>query len=142
MASQNFTHLADHLARGLVNYAGGDIKGLLVSAAPTEAQLDNWVWRSDVTIEAVGTGYEAGGFAVTAAIGSVDVANNQVGVTFAAATPAYAEVEITAVGCILYQSTGDAGADPLLHYVDFGSEVVVSGGPLIVTFTTPFNLSA
>ncbi len=142
MPSSNFTHLPDHLARGRVNYADGEIKALLVAVAPTPVQLDNWSWRSDVTTEVVGAGYVAGGFDVTAAIYPVDVANDRVGISFTAASPTYAAVTITAVGCILYQSTGDAGADPLLHYVDFGAELVVAGGPMIVTFTAPFYLSA
>jgi len=83
MASANFTNLADHLARGQINFASDSFKFMLASSAPSTTNLDTWVNRSDVTNEASGTGYTAGGVAVTATVGAVDTTNNRVPVTFA-----------------------------------------------------------
>ncbi|MEI2422019.1 hypothetical protein V6O07_17205, partial [Arthrospira platensis SPKY2] len=104
MASQNFTNLPDHLARARINFATDTFKAVLVSSIPTEANLDAWAFRSAITNEVAATGgYTAGGFDVTASVGSVDTTNNRVPVTFSAAIPTYSSSTISAVGCIIYK---------------------------------------
>lgn len=141
MASANFRNLPDHLARAAVNFASDSFKVLLVSSVPSEANLDAWVNRSDVTNEVTGTGYAAGGVAVTATVGAVDTTNNRVGVTFGNLAPGWTGT-ITAVGAIIYKSTGTASTDKLVQFVDFGGTVSSTAAAYNVTFSAPLYINA
>lgn len=142
MASANFTNLADHLARAAINFASDSFKGMLVSAVPSSANLDAWVNRSDVTTEVTGTGYTAGGVALTLTIGSVDTTNNRVAITITNLAPGWTSSTISAVGLIVYKSTGTSSTDKLAHFVDFSGTVSSSAGNYSVTFSTPFYINA
>ena len=142
MPSANFRNLPDHLARGAINFATDSFKCMLVSAVPSEANLDAWVNRSDVTTEVTGTGYTAGGVAVTDTVGSVDTTNNRVSITFGNLSPGWTSSTITAVAAIIYKSTGTASTDKLVTMVDFGGTVSSSAGNFSVTFSTPLYINA
>lgn len=142
MASTNFTNFADALARAQINFAADSFKVLLVASAPSAANLDAWVNRSDVTIEATGAGYTAGGVAVTATVGAVDATNNRVPVTFADLAPGWATATVSAVGAIIYKSTGTASTDKLIQFVDFGGTVSSTAGAFNIDFTTPLYINA
>jgi hypothetical protein len=144
MADRNFTHFADHLARGRINYATATVKGIIVTVAPTEANIDTWDYRDDITNEAPATGgYVTGGFAVTASIGAVDAANDRVPVTFSAASPTYSNSTITGVGVVIYIDTGVAGTSPVCHYVEFDEgEESSTNGNFTVTFSAPLYINA
>lgn len=143
MASANFRNLADHLARGAINFSSDTFKVLLVTSIPSEANLDSWVNRSDVTNEvAAGGGYTAGGVTVTASVGAVDTTNNRVPVNFADLSPGWTSATITAVGAIIYKSTGSAAADKLVTFVDFSGTVASVSGSFSVDFTTPLYINA
>jgi len=142
MASRNFTYLADHYARGRINYASDTFKAVLVDAVPDETDLDTWDFRDDVDSEITDSDYTAGGFAVTATVSSVDAGNDRVGVTFSCASPTYSASTISAVGCIVYKSTGSAGTDPLICFVDFGGTVSSTAGNYTVTFNNPHYINA
>ena len=142
MSSANFTNLTDHLARARINFATDTFKAALVSSIPTEANLDAWDFRNDITNEVAATGgYTAGGFDVTASVGAVDTTNNRTPVTFSAASPTYTNSTITAVGCIIYKSTGNAAADPIAHYVDFDGTVSSTNGNFTISFSTPLYIN-
>lgn len=141
MPSANFRTLPDHLARGAINFASDSFKVLLVSAVPSEANLDAWVNRSDVTSEITGTGYTAGGVAVTATVGAVDTTDNRVPVTFTDLTPGWTGT-ISAVGAIIYKSTGTASTDKLVQFVDFGGTVSSTAAAFNVDFTSPLYINA
>ena len=140
-ASTNFTNLPDHLARGAINFAADSFKTLLVATAPTEANLDTWINRSDVTGETTGTGYTAGGVAQAVAVSAVDTTNNRVAITPSNLAPALATASISAVGAIIYKSTGAAATDKLISYVDFGGTVTSTAGPYSISFTTPIYIN-
>ena len=142
MASANFTNLADALARAQINFASDSFKVLLVSSAPSATNLDTWVNRSDVTNEATGSGYTAGGVAVTATVGAVDTTNNRVPVTFADLSPMLATATVSAVGGYIYKNTGNAATDRLVQWVDFGGTVSSTSGAFNVDFTTPLYINA
>lgn len=141
MASANFRNLPDHLARAAINFASDSFKVLLVSSVPSEANLDAWVNRSDVTNEVTGTGYTAGGVAVTATVGSLDTTNNRVPVTFTDLTPGWTGT-ISAAGAIIYKSTGTASTDKLVQFVDFGGTVSSTAAAFNVDFTSPLYINA
>jgi flagellar basal body rod protein FlgG len=141
MASANFTNLTDHLARAGVQFATDSFKFLLVASLPSEGNLDSWVNRSDVTGEATGTGYTAGGVAVTVTVGSVDTTNNRTPVTLTNLAPGWTTSSISAVGGILYKNSGSAATDKLVSLVDFGGTVTSTLSNYNVTFTTPLYIN-
>lgn len=142
MSSANFTNLTDHQARAAINFATDTFKAILVTAVPSESDLDTFINRSSVTTEHAATGgYTAGGFSVTASVGAVDTTNNRTAVTYTCASPTYSSATISAVGCIIYKSTGNAATDKLMHFVDFGGTVSSTSGNFTVTFSTPFYIN-
>lgn len=142
MASANFTNLTDHQARGAINFATDTFKAILVTAVPSESDLDTFINRSSITTEHAATGgYTTGGFSVTASVGAVDTANNRTAITYTCASPTYSSSTISAAGCIIYKSTGNAATDKLLHFVDFSGTVASSNGNFTVTFTSPFYIT-
>lgn len=142
MASTNFTNLTDHQARAAINFATDTFKAILVTAVPSESDLDTFINRSSVATEVAATGgYTAGGFAVTASVGAVDTTNNRTAITYTCASPTYSSSTISAAGCIIYKSTGNAATDKLLHFVDFSGTVASSNGNFTVTFTSPFYIT-
>jgi len=142
MASANFRNLADHLAKAAINFGSDSFKVLLVSSVPSETNLDGWINRSDVTTEVTGTGYTSGGVAVTATVGSVDTTNNRVAITFGNLSPGWTSATISAVGAIIYKSTGTASTDKLVQFVDFSGTVASTNGNYSVTFSTPLYINA
>ena len=78
MASSNFTNLARALAKGDLDFDTNTFKVMLVSAIPSEANLDAWANRSDVTSEISGTGYTAGGIAQAFTLDALDTANTRI----------------------------------------------------------------
>ena len=146
MASFNFTNLTRHYANGAVKFDGSQtFKVLLVSSVPTTTETtgnqDAWVNRSDVTGEVTGTGYTAGGVAVTVTVGTVDTTNNRTPVTFTNLAPGWTTSTITAVAAIIYKSTGTAATDKLICMIDFGGTVSSTAGNYNVTFATPLYIN-
>jgi hypothetical protein len=143
MASSNFTNLADHLARAGVNFASGTFKVLLVTSVPSAGNIDAWVNRSDVTNEvAAGGGYATGGIAQTMTVGAVDTTNNRVPVTPSNIVAGWTAASISAVGAIIYLSTGTAATDKLISFVDFGGTITSTNGNYGITYTTPLYINA
>lgn len=141
MASANFTNLADHLAKGAINFSTASFKCILVSAVPSATELDTWINRSSVTTEVTGTGYTTGGVAVTATVGAVDTTNNRVTITFGNLSPGWTSSTITAVGAIIYLNSGAAATDKLVQFVDFSGTVSSTAGNYSVTFSTPIYIN-
>lgn len=139
MASTNSLFLPKRLADAY--FGSGTFKLLLVSAVPTETELDTWDFRSDITNEITGSGYTAGGFAVTPTVGAVDATNNRVAVTFADLTPALATATVSAVGGWIYKSIGSAATDELVQFVDFGGTVSSTAAAFNVDFTSPLYIN-
>lgn len=137
MASANALILTKRLADA---YFTGSFKFLLVSSVPSETDLDTFDFRNDITNEVTGTGYTAGGVAVTVTVGSVDTTNNRTPVTVTDLTPGWTGT-ISAVGGWLYKDTGNAATDQLIGFVDFGATVTSTSGPFNVDFTTPLYIN-
>lgn len=141
MASSNFLALTDHLARAGINFATDSFKVLLVSSVPTETNLDVWANRSDINNEVTGTGYTAGGVAISLSVGSVDAGNNRLAITPANLAPGWTSATITAVGAIIYKSTGNAASDKLVTFVDFGGTVSSTNGNYAISFSAPLYIN-
>jgi|AACY02.2.fsa_nt_gi hypothetical protein len=141
MASANFSFLTEHLALARINFDTDTFKAVLVSSIPDETALDTWDFLDDVNNEITDADYTAGGFSVTASVGTVDAGNNRIAVTYSAASPTYSTSTISAVGCIIYKDTTVASTSPLAHFVDFGETVSSTNGDFTVSFTTPFYIN-
>ena len=141
MASANFSNLPRHLAKGDLDYDTATFKVLLISSVPSEANLDAWVYRSDVTNEITGTGYTAGGIAQAFTLSALDTTNNRQGVVYTDITNGWTTATFSAVGAIIYKDTGNAATDILLHMIDFGGTVSCTAGNYSITYSAPFYIN-
>jgi hypothetical protein len=138
MASANSLFLPKRMADA---YFSGTFKMLLVSAVPTETELDTFDFRNDIVTEVGASGtYAAGGSTVTCSVGAVDTANNRVAVTFGNPA-AWTGATISAVGAWIYKSVGTAATDELVTFVDFGGTVTSTAGSFTVTLSTPLYVN-
>ena len=141
MASANFTNLPRALAKADVDFDTATFKVMLVSSVPSEANLDAWANRSDVTNEITGTGYSAGGIAQAFTLDAIDTANNRQSVTYTDISNGWTGATFSAVGAIIYKNSGVAATDTLLHFVDFGGTVSCSASSYSIDYTAPFYLN-
>lgn len=119
------------LANKEIDLDSDTLKVMLCTSAYTPDQ-DAHQYKSSVTNEVTGTGYTAGG----ATLGSVTVTYSAGTntLTLDAADPSWASSTITARYAVFYDSTPATDATrPLIAFVDFGADVVSSGGPFTVT---------
>lgn len=77
------------------------------------------VHRSDITNETTGTGYSAGGQALSGLQVSASGANS----LWTATNPQWAGSTITATGAVIYKVVGSAATDLLICFLDFGGSV-------------------
>ena len=133
MAALTYTSCLHDMARGQIDFDTDTFKAILVTSAYT-ASKNGHDRRDDVTNEVSGTGYTAGGAAVTVTV-TKDTANSKV--TIQCGAVSWASSTITARGCVYYKSRGGASsADELVAYNDFGSDVSSAGGTFDVAAST------
>ena len=142
MSSANFRNFPRNLAMGRHNFGSDTLKVLLVSSIPTEANLDAWAARSDVTNEITGTGYTDGGIAQAYALDALDTTNNRQSITLANISNGWSSASFSAVGAIIYKNSGAASTDYLLDFVDFGGTVTCTNGSFSITYSTPLYINA
>lgn len=110
------------------------LKLMLCTSSYTPDQ-DAHRYKSDITNEVTGTGYTAGGVAVTGVSVSYDAATNKLSFT-SSGTPSWATSTITARYAVLYDSTPSTDATrPLILYIDFGADV----SSTTATFAVPWD---
>jgi hypothetical protein len=132
MASFNFNSFVRDVVTGAIDLDTDSFKMMLVSVVPTTTHKDSWSKRSDVTNEVTGTGYTAGGAAVTLTVAAVDTANDDVEITCSA--PSWTTATITALAAVIYKARGGASsADELVCTIDFGGTVTSTAGTFTVT---------
>ena len=141
MASANFTNLPRALAKGDIDFDTLTCKVMLISALPSEANLDAWANRSDVTTEITGTGYTAGGIAQAFTLDAIDTTNNRQSVTYTNIVNGWTNSTLSAVGAIIYKDSGSAATDTLLHVLDFGGTVSSTAGNFSITYSAPFYIN-
>lgn len=104
-----------------IDFDTDTIKAMLCTATYVPNQ-DTHRYKSSVTNEVVGTGYTAGGVALTSKTVTYDTASNTV--TIDAADPAWANATLTARYLVFYDDAPATDATkPLISYVDFGADV-------------------
>lgn len=127
--------LLNDVARGLVDFDTDTFKVMLVTSAYAENK-DTHAKRSDVTNEVSGTGYTAGGNAVTITVNAIDTANDRIDITLGGTT--WPASTITgARKAVYYKSRGGASsADELIAVVDAGSDQSTVAGTMTLTAST------
>ena len=129
MASLIYNSAVDDMARGAIDFDTDTFKVMLVTSSYTPNK-DTDDKRNDVTNEASGTGYTAGGVTSACTV-TKDTANDRVTLSFAAVS--WSSSTITARGAVIYKSRGGASsADELVAYNDFGSDVASASGTFTV----------
>lgn len=115
-----------------IDFDSDTIKVMLCTSAYTPNQ-DTHQYKSSVTNEVVGTGYTATGATLASATVTYDTATNTVKLD--AADTTWATSTITARYAVIYDATPASDATrPLIAYVDFGADVVSSGGNFTITW--------
>jgi hypothetical protein len=114
-----------------IDYDTDTIKVMLCTSTYTPDQ-DAHIYKSSVTNEVTGTGYTAGGITLASKTITYTGATNII--TLDAADVTWATSTITARYAVIYDDTGTAGTSALIAYVDFGADVVSSGGNFTITW--------
>lgn len=133
MASIIYDSFMNDLALGSFNIDTATVKVMLVTSgySPNKGLHDR---RNDVTNEVTGTGYTAGGLTSDVTL-SLNTTSHQLDIQFANVT--WPTSTITARACVLYVALGGAAsADPLIAYVDFGTDVSSTAAAFSVTFSS------
>jgi len=112
-----------------IDYDTDTIKVMLCTSAYTPAQATH-AYKSSVTNEVTGTGYTAGG----ATLASKTISSTSEVTTLDAADVTWSSSTITARYAVVYDSTGTDSTSALICYVDFGADVVSSGGNFVITW--------
>ncbi len=135
MSSRNFTNFARKLAIGNHNFSSDTLKILLVTVVPSQANLDAWAARSDVTNEvASGSGYTTGGIAQAFTLaGAVDSTNHNQHITLTNIVNGWTTSTFSAVAAIYYKNSGTASTDYLIGMEDFGGTVTCTAGTFSIT---------
>lgn len=112
------------LATKTVNLSTDALKVMLVTSSYTPNQAGDQYASTPQAFEITGTGYSAGGTALT----SVSIADTGNVWTLSAANTAWTTATFTARYGIVYDSqSGSLGSDPVIGYVDFGANQSPSG---------------
>lgn len=115
-----------------IDFDSDAIKVMLCTSTYVPDQ-DAHQYKSSVTNEVTGTGYTAGGATLTSPTVAYTGASNTL--TFDAADVSWPSSTITARYAVVYDSTPATDATrPLICYVDFGADVISSGGTFSITW--------
>jgi len=137
MASLVYDSFWDDLSKGNV-VPNTDTYYLMLTTSAYTASKTAHLKRSDVTNEVTGTGYTAGGNAVTCTVAK-NTGTNQETYTFGSVSWPTATIA-AAYGVIYKHRGGLATADELVAMVDFGGTVTSTGGTFQVTFSSPITI--
>ena len=134
--SLTYTSLYYDICTGAVDLDTDTFKMLLVTSSYTADKTHDK--RNDITNEVTGTGYTAGGNAVTVIVAQ-DNTNSRVTIDFTVTS--WTSSTITARAGVIYKSRGGASsADELVCYLDFGADVSSSAGTFAVLVADPMVL--
>src|SRR6056297_3408786 len=126
MASVFYNNYFEELGKGNIDYTSDTFKLMLMTDSYTP-DVDTEAFRSDLSNEASGTNYTAGGQEVASVTLTQDNTNDRAVVDFA--DEVFSNVTLSNVdAAVLYKSTGVASTDALICYIDFteGSQDVVA----------------
>ena len=117
MAAQAYGKFVQHLLKGEIDFDTAAFKALIVNAAYVP-NVDTHEFRSSITNEVTGTGYIAGGVALTGVTVTQDTINNRLVIDAADAN--FGIVTFTAgTRIVVYVNVGTAATDLLVSSHDF-----------------------
>ena len=119
--------LKNDIALDLADTTADRFKVMLVTSSYTP-NFGTHDYKSDVTNEVVGTGYSADGKSLT----SVTLTQSGGTITFDAADVTWTSSTITARAAVVYDDS--ITNDPLIAYIDFGSDKSSSAGDFVLSF--------
>lgn len=133
MASKMYGNFLLKALNKEVDWDSDTIKVALVSSAYTPNQDSHDYWDDVSANEVSGTGYTAGGAALTSKTATYDSGTNVV--ILDAADTVWASSTITARYAVVYDDSGATNAQKVLvGYVDFGSDQSSTNGNFTVTW--------
>lgn len=101
------------------------------------AATTNYSTLTGNTDENTGTGYSAGGYAITAANNITPLSSGTTAYTTPGVNPSWTGATLTTTGCIMYNTTN---ANRAVYVGSFGGSQTVTGGTL--TLLMPVNAAA
>lgn len=119
------------LTSASINWSSDTIKVSLHTSSYTPAQ-DTHDFFNDITNEVTGTGYTAGGATLGSKTATYTAGTNTT--AYDAADTSWTTSTITARYAVVRKDTGTASTSPVICYVDFGADVVSSGGTFQITW--------
>ena len=129
-----YTNGPKNCVNGTVNWSDNSTTTIKVSLH-TSAYVpnqDTHEFFSSVTNEITGTGYTAGGQAITSRTVAADATTNETRLD--GADNSWASSTITARIAVIRKDTGTAATSPVLGWVDFGADVSSSNGTFTITW--------
>jgi hypothetical protein len=135
MASILFNYWKRDVMRGLIDMDGDTFYVMLINSTGVSAADKDHQYRSSYTAnEVTGTGYTAGGAALTSLVVSADLTNDLA--YFDGADVSWASATVTARGAVVYKSTGAATTDNAVCMFDFGSDQTATNGTFTIQWST------
>jgi hypothetical protein len=117
------------LANKEIDWDSDTIKVALTTSSYTPNQ-DTHDYFDDITNQVTGAGYTSGG--ATLASKTVTYTSGTNTQAFDAADVTWTSSTITARYAVIYDSTGVSSTSALIGYVDFGADVISSGGDFTI----------
>ena len=129
MASGMYTAAKKEIGDGTIDLNSDTFKVMLVTSSYTYSAAHDF--RDDITNEVSGTGYSAGGAALSSPTFNVSGTT----AVYDGADVTWSSSTITARGAVIYKSRGGASsADEVLFFIDFGSDKSSSSGDFTITW--------
>jgi hypothetical protein len=129
MASLIYNKGKTEILNGGIDLLNDTIKvALVTSSYPPDK--DNHDYFDDVTNEVSGTGYAAGGKALSNKAIRQDNTNDRA--EFDADDVTWTVATITARGAVVYKDTGTDSTSPLIAYIDFGQDYATTGADFTI----------
>ena len=120
---------------GTIDMDTNTIKVALCTSGYTP-NIDSHTFYSDITSTQVanGNGYTTGGAEITTKTITVNTTSDFA--VFDGADVTWSSSTITARYAVIYKSTGTSTTDPLIAYVDFGSDKTSDNGNFVISWST------
>lgn len=135
MASILFNYWKRDVMNGTIDMDTNTFYVMLVNSTAVSGADKDHQFRSSYTAnEVTGTGYTAGGAALTTLVVSADLTNDLA--YFDGADVSWASATVTARGAVVYKSTGAATTDNLVCMFDFGSDQTATNGTFTIQWST------
>lgn len=121
ITSKLYANAMKQLGNKEIDWDTDTIKVMLCTSSYTPNQQTH-NYKDDVTNEITGTGYTTGGATLSGKTSTV----NTLTTNYDASDVSWTTATITFRYAVIYVDTGVAGTSPLIGYVDFGADQVIS----------------